>query len=83
MTEEKNENIGGERNKIENKIKENTIKNDEIYFDNANYKNIFIHDFDNEDFNNFKYETNNQLYSFSSFLKETNTLSIMNKNYFC
>jgi hypothetical protein len=71
--------------KGDNRINENTMKKEDYYFDNVNDKNnnYIIHDFDYDNLNDFKYEINNPFCSFTGFLKESNTLSIMNKNYFC
>jgi SHAQKYF class myb-like DNA-binding protein len=82
INEEKNEN---KETKGDNRINENTMKKEDYYFDNVNDKNnnYIIHDFDYDNLNDFKYEINNPFCSFTGFLKESNTLSIMNKNYFC
>lgn len=81
INEEKNEN---KETKGDNRINENTMKKEDYYFDNVNDKNNYIiHDFDYDNLNDFKYEINTPFCSFADFLKESNTLSIMNKNYFC
>ena len=65
-------------------LPENTMKKEYYYFDNVNDKNNYIvHDFDYAHLNDFKYEINTFFCSFAGFLKESNTLSIMNRNYFC
>ena len=64
----------------------NRVKTDEHYFenDNDNYKNYFLGDYANDNINQLDCETNSHFnFSFSNCLKESNTISIINRNYFC
>ena len=85
-SENKNEFIIKEE---KNENKDNIItrvKTDENYFenDNDNYKNYFLCDYAHDSINQLDCETNNHFtFSFSNCLKESNTISIINRNYFC
>lgn len=71
-------------NEIKNETqKYNTIQNGSYYFDDDLNKINFIGDYSCDNLNDFEYQTNNNYYSFSNLIKESNTLSIMNKYYFC
>ena len=62
------------------------VKTEEHYFDNDNdnYKNHFLGDYAHDTINQLDCETNNHFnHSFSNFLKESNTISVINRNYFC
>ena len=84
--ENKNENIINDE-KNENKDKENIynkIKYDEHYFDYDNNKNYCLGDYTYDNLNQLECETNNQLLlPFPNCIKESNTISIMNRNYYC
>ena len=84
----KNENMSkdnkDEINEIKNETqKYNTTQNGTYYFDDDLNKINFIDDYSCDNLNDFEYQTNNNFYSFSNLNKESNTLSIMNKYYFC
>ena len=84
--ENKNENIINDE-KNENKDKENIynkIKYDEHYFDYDNNKNYCLGDYTYDNLTQLECETNNQLLlPFPNCIKESNTISIMNRNYYC
>jgi SHAQKYF class myb-like DNA-binding protein len=68
-------------------ISNNKKGNDERFYENENFNNNIIEAFINDDSNNsnhFECETNaNYSYSFSNCLKETNTISLINRDYYC
>lgn len=83
--ENKNENIILNEEKEENK-KEKKTKDEENYFEyDDNNKITFMGDyFTIENLNQFELETNNDLLLlFQNNLKEPNTITLINRNYFC
>ena len=76
MKDEKN------NKKIEN---QNIFYNEEeSYFKNKNNKYNFIGDYVCENNNLFEYETNEKCFcQFSQYINEINTISLINREYFC
>ena len=60
------------------------VKTDEYYFENDNNKKYFFDYYPNDNINQLDCETNYHFIpSISNCLKESNTISIINRNYFC
>ena len=80
----KNDKMKDEKNnkKIEN---QNIFYNEEeSYFKNKNNKYNFIGDYVCENNNLFEYETNEKCFcQFSQYINEINTISLINREYFC
>ena len=82
-----NNKIKEEKNNKMLEISSNKKGNDERFYENENFNNNIFEAFINDNSNNsnhFECETNaNYSYSFSNCLKETNTISLINRDYYC
>ena len=82
-----NNKIKEEENNKMLEISNNKKGNDERFYENENFNNNIFEAFINDNSNNsnhFECETNaNYSYSFSNCLKETNTISLINRDYYC
>ena len=79
----KNNKIIEENNKTK-EISINKKSNEERYFDYENYYNNILDEYIYDNSNKFDYEANdNYLFSVSNCMKEINTISLINRDYYC